>query len=232
MERAADANVPLWCDDAATRTLAAAFGVASFGTPELVEYLRSIGQIADAMANAIDAALIRGYAVGVQYRPEVWDLSWSFEGDAPGGVAQAILLCGPQFATEKMQLVARAMQRAVDQPQSLRDWSSVGARYVSEIAGEDEAAIDNLGVFLRTVLNASWIAPHQLDFVADGIRSVAGDRWYPALRKAIRHHWRELRSTAPVDIVAAHILGRISGLRAEDRQLALEIVLRDGETEI
>lgn len=224
--RAAEADVPLWCDDAATRQVASAFGIASFGTPALVEYMRATGELTEEHADIIDAALIRAHIVGIRYRKSSWDLAAAI-GLAPAGVGQAILHGGPTAATNKIEMIVIGMQRCVDEPDAMQEWASVGGTYVTGIAGTEEQAVENLALFIRAALTMTWTAAHVLQFIMKGVRAVATDRWYPAFRQAVATHWDSLRSVLPIDLAATLFLGKVQLLPDADRQLVLEVIFRD-----
>ncbi|NHI16252.1 tetratricopeptide repeat protein [Microbacterium excoecariae] len=226
IRRAAEADVPLWCDDAATRQIASVFGVASFGTPALVEYMRAHRQLTDAQADVVDAALIRAHIVGVRFRKSSWELAAAI-GRAPGGVGQAIVHSGPTAAGSKIEIVVLGMERCANEPDMMQEWASVGAQYVTAIAGAEQDAVDNLANFIRATLTMSWTAAHHLQFILDGVRQTASDRWFPALRQAMTAHWKTLQSVLPSDLAATLLLGQVQLLPDSDRQLVLEIVFRD-----
>lgn len=228
IHRAAEANVPLWCDDAATRQVASAFGVESFGTPALVEYMRASGLLADEQADVIDAALIRAHLVGVRYRSTPWDLAATIT-LTPGGVGQAILHGGPTAAGDKIQIIVHGMERCAHEPATMQQWASVGARYVTQIAGSEDDAVDNLALFIRAALTMSWTAAHSLQFILNGVRETATDRWYPAFRQAVAAHWSNLRSMLPADLAANVLVGKVRFLPDVDRQLVLEVIFRDND---
>ncbi|WAA65589.1 PIN domain-containing protein [Microbacterium oxydans] len=226
--RAAEADVPLWCDDAATRQIAGAFGISSFGTPTVVEYMRAAGQLTEEQADVIDAALIREHLVGIRYRKNPWELAAAI-GLAPAGLGQAILHGGPTSAASKIEIIVRGMERCVAEPDAMQDWAAVGARYVTGIAGTEEEAVDNLALFIRAALTMSWTAAHVLQFIFKGLREAATDRWYPAFRQAVTAHWGSLRSILPTDLAATLLLGKVKLLPDPDRQLVLEVIFRDDD---
>ncbi|MCC4908883.1 lipopolysaccharide assembly protein LapB [Microbacterium sp. cx-59] len=228
MSRAAEAGVPLWCDDAATRHIATSLGVPAFGTPELVEYSRDHGLLSASTADAIDAALVHAHLVGVRFRSTSWGLALALDSHRPAGLAQALAFGGATNVAEKLQLVFEAIRHSVDDPDALSGWGEVAAKYLADMTTTDDEAVNNLAIFLRAVLAAAWLAPHQLAFVARGFREQAADRWYPALRKALAEHWDAIRRIVTQDVGAAFVLGQASALSANERQIALEIILRDG----
>jgi hypothetical protein len=229
MSRAAEAAAPMWCDDAATRLVAASLGVQAFGTPELVEYARASGLMSAEAADAVDGALIHAHVVGVHYRRTSWRLALALDSYRPAGLAQALTFGGSTDVSEKLQLVFDAIRHSVEDPDALSGWGHVAAKYLVDMTTTDEEAVANLALFLRAVLAAAWLAPHQLAFVARGAREQSADRWYPALRTAIGEHWRAIRRLVTQEVGAAFVLSQASALSAEERQLALEIILRDGD---
>ncbi|MBD8101373.1 tetratricopeptide repeat protein [Plantibacter sp. CFBP 8775] len=226
VHRAVEADVPLWCDDAATRQVASAFGVSSFGTPTLVEYARISGLIAEEEADVIDAALIRANVVGIRYRPAPWELAAAIS-LAPSGLGNAILYGGPTAATDKIQIVVKGLERSAHEPDTMQEWASLGARYVLEIAGTEEDAVDNLALFIQATLTMSWTAAHVLQFILKGVREVAADRWYPAFRQATSAHWSGLKTIVPPGLAADMLIGKVQLLPETDRQLVLEVIFRD-----
>jgi len=225
--RAAEEQVPLWCDDAATRIIAELAGVSAFGTPELVEYLRIAARITEEQATAIDAALIMQHLVGVRFRKSTWDLAASLDSSRPSALAQAIEFGGPSHADEKIGYALRAMGRCADEPEALREWSATVTRYLLSIGGDETGDVDNLATFCNLLLVAPWSRPHHLPFLFEGIRSSCGDRWYAALRKAFADLWSAVRGTVAADFAASYLMGLLRDLPDEERRLALEIVLRD-----
>jgi tetratricopeptide (TPR) repeat protein len=228
IHRAAEANVPLWCDDAATRQVASAFGVDSFGTPTLVEYLRTSGRLAEAQADVIDATLIRVNVVGIRYRPKPWDLAATVS-HAPAGLGHAILHGGPTAAVDKIKIIVDGMERCAHAPDIMQEWASVGARYVAGIAGSEQDAVDNLAHFIQAALTMSWTASHILQFILKGVRETAADRWYPAFRQATAAHWSNLKSVITPDLAADMLIGKVQLLPDADRQLVLEVIFRDSD---
>lgn len=197
--RAAEEQVPLWCDDAATRTIAEWSGVSAFGTPELVEYLRTSARLTEEQATAIDAALILQHIVGVRFRKSTWDLAASLGSSAPSALANAIELGGPRHADQKIGYALRAMGQSADEPEVLRGWSATVTRYLLSIGGDETGDVDNIATFCSQLLVASWSRSHHLPFLFEGIRSSCGDRWYPALRKAFVSLWLAVRATVAAD---------------------------------
>lgn len=227
ISRAAEAKVPLWCDDAATRAVATLYDVASFGTPELIEWARATGVIDAEEADAIDGALIHAHLVGVRYRKTPWELALVLDGYRPAGLAQALTFGGSTHLAEKLDLVFESLRMVLDDPEALAGWGGVAAGYLSDMTTDAEQAISNIALFLRALLAAAWMAPHQLAFAARGARETSADRWYPALREAFRAHWRALRSIVDVETGAGYMIGQVGALSSDERQLALEIILRD-----
>ncbi|GAA2073967.1 PIN domain-containing protein [Microbacterium hatanonis] len=227
MDRAGEAGVPLWCDDAATRQVAAALGVPAFGTPELTAYARDKKLIAADTADSIDAALIHSCMVGVHYRPAVWHLALTLSSFRPEGLAQAILFGGPDYVVEKLHLVLAGIRNCLTDPNALSAWASVAAKFLSDMTATDAEAVENLVLLLQALLAVPWLAPHQFAFVARGVRAQSGDRWFPALRAAAGNHWRGLVAEASLDVSASYILAQVGGLSSEERQLVLEVVLRN-----
>lgn len=226
--RAAEADIPLWCDDAATRQIAGVFGIQSFGTPELVEYMRSAGLLTEQQADAFDAVLIRAHLVGIRYREKSWDLAASFD-RAPAGIAQAILQGGPSSAADKIEIVVRGIEKCVDEPQAMKDWAYVGAKYVLSIAGTEENGVTNLARFIRASLMMSWSVAHVLPFVLQGVRAAGENLWDAALVEAVTEYWRAILSVLPADLAAPKLLGMVKLLPEADRRLDLDIVLREGQ---
>lgn len=226
--RAAEADVPLWCDDAATRQIAGVFGIQSFGTPELVEYMRDAELLTEHEADALDAVLLRANLVGIRYREKSWNLAASFD-RAPAGIAHAILQSGPSSAASKIELIVRGIEKCVDEPQAMKDWAYVGAKYVFNIAGAEENGVTNLARFIRAALVMSWSVAHALPFVLQGVRAAEEDFWDAALLEAVTEHWRALLSVLPPDLAAPKLLGMVKLLPEADRRLVLDIVLREGQ---
>lgn len=224
---ASENQVPLWCDDAATRELATMFGVSSFGTPQLVEYLRARESVSDEQATAVDATLILQHSVGMRYRKTTWDLAASLSSTAPGGLGHAIEFGGPLHAAEKIGYATGAMERAVDDPEALRAWAAIAARYLLSVGVDERTDIDNLSSLTHGLLLAPWRQAHHLPFLFEGIRVSCGDRWYPALQKALVTLWTTIRRSISVDLAASYFVGQLRALPAEERRLALEIILRD-----
>ena len=201
--------------------------MSAFGTPELVEYLRTSARLTEEQATVIDAELILQHLVGVRFRKSTWDLAASLDSSTPSALAQAIEFGGPRHADEKIGYAILAMSRSADEPEALRHWSASVTRYLLSLGGDEMVDVDNLATFCSLVLVAPWSRPHHLPFLFEGIRSSCADRWYPALRKAFAGLWSAVRGTVAADFAASYLMGLLRDLPDEERRLALEIVLRD-----
>lgn len=122
-----------------------------------------------------------------------------------------------------------SVESCVANPDALTAWAATAARFLSDMTREDDAVIANVALLLRAFLLASWLAPHQLAFALLGARSESADRWFPAFRSAVTGHWRVLRSALPSELAASALMAQVGGLSAEERQLALEVVLASEE---
>ena len=216
----------LWCDDAATRALAGAAGIPTFGTPQVVEYLRSVGQLPTTELDAIDAMLIHQWVVGIKFRLDCWELALSLDGFRPRGIAAALEFGQRTDIEAKVRIILRGMSNRVESPVDLSRWSAVGATLVSEAAGNDEAGVqDNRVAFMRQLLAASWTSPTTLPWVVQGVRQVSGNSWAAVFTSSLRTVVSAVAQARGHDVAVPYFLGLIQGLDEPDRLLGVGVLL-------
>ncbi|MFC9559857.1 tetratricopeptide repeat protein [Agromyces sp. NPDC056965] len=224
IDLAKDADLPLWCDDAATRRLADDQGVRSFGTPALIEFLRRTRHISEASADNLDAQLIHNWTVGIEYRAIVFDLVARIDQHAPLGLTAAIEFGGPRHAREKVDFAVKAMGIVASMPDQLGGWTSTAFRYLAGIA-DAQATIENHVVLVREVLLQPWMTASYLRFIAAAGRSVAADHWLDAFERGFAEMYSRVSQHSDRSSAAGWALGLTAELEPAERQAALRAVL-------
>lgn len=218
-------GLPLWCDDAATRRLATAVGVASFGTPALVEHLRQEAHVAREEADTADAALVQACCVGVRFRTDAYALALELDHRAPLGVAEAIRQSDGTDAESKMQLVLKALRVANTNPEWLQRWVFLATEYLIAIAGERTDQVDNVKLLLENLLTAPWVSASSFLFTAGAMRAADGDLWASALPEAFRFVFASIVRTHGYEIAGNYVRGLVANLPESERLSVMSIVL-------
>ena len=212
-----------WCDDRATRQLAAAEGIAAFGTSSVIEHLRSNGAISAELADSIEASLLMRSAVGIPYRFGAYALALSLNAFSPRGISTALVHSGPDDVANKLSQITLAMGRA-ENPEWIEEWARAGVQYVSRasLSGQETA---NAIIFIGNVVRHSWVDATTLPFIVSGAKRAAGSAWPEILRESLRQFVNLLESSTGPDLARKYVLGLIGRLSAEDHQIGLEVVL-------
>jgi len=225
LDLAARTGVPLWCDDAATRTVAKEAGARTFGTPGLVEYLRRSGSVGEEVADDLDVDLVRNWTVGVAYRSSVFEEVGRLDQMAPQALAIAIRHGGSDHADEKVGFIVRAMGAVVDFPDQLSGWAAVGIRYLGQIAGAADSALDNRITFLHLLLIQPWMSPSRLLFIFNAGREEIGDDWSQVFAGAFQLLLTKVAQSTDHATASRFGLALTGNLAEDERQIALSVIL-------
>jgi hypothetical protein len=218
-------GIAFWCDDAATRRIVTAAGIPTFGTPAVVEEARTSGAAEAALADSIDAALIHRWSVGVVYRAPVYQLALDLDGGAANGIAAAIRHGGPSDAPDKVNLILRAMERALDRPEELQRWAYLATEYLSSVATDSDRAHGNRVILLRTLLAAPWMNAAGLPFVIAAAKAAEPDRWREAFRAAFQNVFKSLADDYGYEVAGSFGLSLVANLEETDRLVAVSVII-------
>lgn len=218
-------GLPFWCDDAATRHLASAVGVASFGTPALIEHLREEARVSREVADAADAALLQAWCIDVPYRTGVYNLALQLDQHEPLGVAASIRHSHEPNAEKKILLVLSALQEAYANPEWLQRWVFLATDYIISITEERSDQAENMTHFLGKLLVTSWMSSSTFLFVAGAMRAADGDLWAGALPAAFRCRLSSLVDEFGYEFAGEYVRGLISTLPESERLSVIEVVL-------
>lgn len=222
---AAKIRLPVWCDDAATRLVAEHAGARSFGTPALVEYLRSNGHLASELADAFDAQLIHQWTVGVPFREGVFAAAAEMDELAPRGIAAYIAWGGGDHAQSKVEFMMRAMGVLHGNPDYVGAWAGVALNYLGDVVESPTAQVDNQAKLVHHLILRPWMNSSLLTFIAKSGRVELADRWGEVFQLGFRRAVSDLRQSYDHPTAAAVCLDLVGGLEPAERQLALEAIL-------
>ena len=166
-------EVPFWADDTALKEVVRSEGGQSFGTPELLNYLRTEGNLDSALIDIAEGTLIaHGYS-GIRFRPSIWDLAASLA-KLPTGLMHAIRFAGNDDAEGRYRFALRLIDLYTDQPEMLGGFIFSTAQWLEAIAPSDEAASQNVMLLARQVLGRSWMSSSSLPYCVNAFRAVTG----------------------------------------------------------
>ncbi|WP_166908249.1 lipopolysaccharide assembly protein LapB [Mycobacterium sp. DL440] len=228
VDNAIDCACPMWCDDRATRRLAADKGVMAFGTQALLEALRRNGTIDDESATVHQAQLIARYFVGMGFRDDWLAAAANLDGWKPRGSASFVAYSGPlPDATPLLNFVMQGIRHNLNHPDALRNWIAAASYWLVHVAPSEDAAQANLEILLSMLFREPWLESGQLPFVLRGVRdgigtTNVGDPLKPVMEK----HYRLLAERTGWAPAAQRIRELVALADPADRVIATGVVLQ------
>jgi tetratricopeptide (TPR) repeat protein len=225
LDLAARMDIPVWCDDRATRIVAAEAGARSFGTPALVEFLRTSAQLSNEVADDLDADLVHNWNVGLVYRESAFVKARALDQFAPQGTAAAILHSGAEHGREKIEFMASAMSALTSTPDQVAEWASVAFRYLGDVWGSAEDSFDSQAELLSALMLQLWMTPSCLVFIANAGRAELGAQWSVIFQSGFRRMFVQKVGHTDRSTASQYALALSAELGTVERQLALEVVM-------
>ncbi|WP_162942599.1 tetratricopeptide repeat protein [Cryobacterium soli] len=217
----------LWADDTALRKLADSMGVQSFGTLELLKYLREDHVLAEAMVDVADATLVANFYVSVPFSKSMLELSLTLQGQKAHSVAASYLHATGDEASARVTFALAAMSTASGNPDAIRDWAFCLSAWMVNVTSTPDAQESNLGHLSKLILNEPWLTADTLPFVVEGFRAGVEHRGVEsqALFDALRLGFEYLARATQFDQAAEYYFQLVSSLKEEDRVRFTESIL-------
>lgn len=220
-------GVVFWCDDRVMRSYASHAGVRTISTLAVLEFARANGTIRPEMVDLAEATLIHNRYVGLAFNSKIYALAAELSSWRPQGIAAAVMKHGPTNADELMNFVLSAIQHALESPEDVRDWVSVGAQWLVSATGEPRRATEALVRWLWMLSSQSWMSPDLLIFAIEGVRSAVSNLEGVAdpLPQAMRLLYSDLSEQTDERLAAQFLTGLISRTSTEDKGVVLRNIL-------
>jgi tetratricopeptide (TPR) repeat protein len=227
LDHAIGASRAFWCDDRATRAIAKAKGLRTFGTHALIEALRRRGAISDDTAVTHQARLVRAYFVGLDFKREWLEFAGTVDRWAPKGAACFIANCAPASdPSPPLNYTVHAIRQVTGDPVAIRGWVAAASKLLIRMAGSARDAHSNLVTLMANLLQEQWLESSALPFVIAGVRdgigaTAVGD----PLAQAIEQHYRNLVQNAGWAPAAQHVWNLIQLVDPRDRATITGVIL-------
>lgn len=222
-----------WCDDRSLRQLAASEGGQTFGTVDLIAALVASGKFTPAVGAAVQATLVAGFHVDIDFDPDVMQLAAEIDGWQPKGAAFALSRVHSWLVpTDCLRLAANAMARvATDSPEALANWTwAVAVGLVRITDGSIEGASENIRILLSYLTAQPWLRPDTFAFVMQGIRAATAELpgTIDPLRTVIERIFTVISEKHGAPQAAELVLMLVANLDEKDRLAAAEVILTTG----
>jgi len=222
---AANAHLPLWCDDVSARRVATAAGVPAFGTPAVLAHLRRSRSLSPAEADTTEAALIHGWMIGIAFADAPYKLALQLDEFEAKGAAFAIHHSDGNAVAEKIALALDALEHRCEDAEAVQQWTHLMSAYLARISESGGHARRNVALFLTAILGSEWMSPSSLPFVLAGARSAVESDWRNVLEEAFRAHFRKLVDVLDYGTAGHYARSLVAAVSEADRLVIVGIIL-------
>ncbi len=233
-DMAAKETKPFWCDDHVLASAVRSEGGLPFSSVDLLSLALREGVIDQVAFEFALARLLQARFVDLGFNANAFELAAQLDGWRAKGTATALArrAAWNDPAEVAKFLWSAARNATTNGPHEVAGWIAWGAQGCALAAGSGEGAGHNLAVLMLEALRQPWISPEILRQVLKGVRASAehlsreaGLRCDLDLHEPLERFFSELVESHGHALATQVMIQRVSMLAAEDRQLAVSVIL-------